>query len=104
MIDGHEVEVDDEMVTLSTSSVIIEEFESSLRLKILSAIASPEIVLILGMIGLYGLMYEGWNPGAIIPGVVGVILNDEHRPGLRPWTGDEGGIHENNITALHTHP
>ena len=25
------------------------------------------------MIGLYGLMYEGWNPGAIIPGVVGII-------------------------------
>ena len=25
------------------------------------------------MIGLYGLMYEGWNPGAIVPGVVGVI-------------------------------
>ena len=25
------------------------------------------------MIGLYGLMYEGWNPGAIVPGVVGII-------------------------------
>ncbi|MEJ2275306.1 MAG: NfeD family protein, partial [Woeseiaceae bacterium] len=36
-------------------------------------IANPEIVLILGLIGLYGLMYEGWNPGAIVPGVVGAI-------------------------------
>jgi len=44
-----------------------------LRIKILSAIANPEIVLLLGMIGLYGLMYEGWNPGAIVPGVVGII-------------------------------
>ena len=25
------------------------------------------------IVGLYGLMYEGWNPGAIVPGVVGVI-------------------------------
>ena len=30
-------------------------------------------MLLLGIIGLYGLMYEGWNPGAIVPGVVGVI-------------------------------
>jgi len=28
---------------------------------------------LLGLIGLYGIMYEGWNPGAILPGVVGVI-------------------------------
>jgi membrane-bound serine protease (ClpP class) len=73
MIDGHEIEVDGETVALETSGVVVEEFESSLRIKILSAVASPEIVLILGMIGLYGLMYEGWNPGAIIPGVVGII-------------------------------
>jgi membrane-bound serine protease (ClpP class) len=36
-------------------------------------ISNPEIVLLLGLIGLYGLMYEGWNPGAVVPGVVGVI-------------------------------
>ena len=73
MIDGHEVTVEGETVALETSGAEMEEFEPSLRIKILSAVASPEIVLILGMIGLYGLMYEGWNPGAIIPGVVGVI-------------------------------
>lgn len=73
MLDGYEVTIDGEVVALQTSGVVLEEYESSLRLKILSAIANPEIVLILGMIGLYGLMYEGWNPGAIIPGVVGII-------------------------------
>jgi membrane-bound serine protease (ClpP class) len=73
MIDGHEVEIDGETVTLETSNVVIETYEANWRIKILSAVASPEIVLILGMIGLYGLMYEGWNPGAVIPGVVGVI-------------------------------
>ncbi len=72
-LNGHEVMVGTETVALETSSVVIEHFEPSLRIKILSAIASPEIVLILGMIGLYGLMYEGWNPGAIVPGVVGII-------------------------------
>jgi len=73
MIDGHEVMIDGETLALETSSVVIETHEANWRIKILSAIANPEIVLLLGMIGLYGLMYEGWNPGAIIPGVVGVI-------------------------------
>ena len=73
MIDGHEVMIDGEAVLLATSSVVIEVYEANWRIKILSAVANPEIVLLLGMIGLYGLMYEGWNPGAVIPGVVGVI-------------------------------
>ena len=72
-VDGLELEVDAQAVTLATSSVVIEEYEPNWRIKILSAIANPEIVLLLGLIGLYGLMYEGWNPGAIVPGVVGVI-------------------------------
>ena len=73
MIDGVEVEVDSETVTLATDNVVIEEYEPSWRIKFLSAIANPETVLLLGLIGLYGLMYEGLNPGAIVPGVVGVI-------------------------------
>jgi len=72
-IDGYEVEVNNELATLATSDVVIEEYEPNWRIKILSAIANPEIVLLLGLIGLYGLMYEGWNPGAIVPGVVGII-------------------------------
>ena len=73
LVDGYEVEINSETVTLATNNVVIEECEPNWRIKILSAIASPEIVLLLGIIGLYGLMYEGWNPGAIVPGVVGII-------------------------------
>jgi len=72
-INGYEVKIDSETVTLDTSEVVVEVYEPNWRIKILSAIANPEIVLLLGLIGLYGLMYEGWNPGAIVPGVVGVI-------------------------------
>lgn len=73
LVDGLELEVNSGTVTLATSSVIIEEYEPNWRIKILSAIANPEIVLLLGLIGIYGLMYEGWNPGAIVPGVVGIV-------------------------------
>ena len=72
-VNGLELEVDSETVALATEQVTIEKFEPNWRIRILSAIANPEIVLLLGIIGLYGLMYEGWNPGAIVPGVVGVI-------------------------------
>ena len=72
-LDGYEVKMDSQQVVLETADANIESFEPNWRIKILSAIANPEIVLLLGIIGLYGLMYEGWNPGAIVPGVVGGI-------------------------------
>ncbi|MBT8108153.1 MAG: nodulation protein NfeD [Gammaproteobacteria bacterium] len=73
LIDGQAVEVVGETRTLATSGAPVEEFEANWRIRLLSVISNPEIVLLLGLIGLYGLMYEGWNPGAIVPGVVGAI-------------------------------
>ena len=73
LVDGVEVETPAGATTLSTAGAQVDEFEPNWRLRLLSVIANPEIVLILGLIGLYGLMYEGWNPGAIVPGVVGAI-------------------------------
>lgn len=72
-LDGREVAINSDTIQLATSDSTIEEFVPNWRIRFLGAIANPEIVLLLGMIGLYGLMYEGWNPGAIVPGVVGVI-------------------------------
>lgn len=73
LIDGREIEINSATIKLETRAAVIEEFTPNWRIRILSAIANPETVLLLGLIGLYGLMYEGWNPGAIVPGVVGVI-------------------------------
>ncbi len=73
VLDGYEVESAGETKTLATADATVDTFEPNWRLKLLAVIANPEIVLILGLIGLYGLMYEGWNPGAIVPGVVGAI-------------------------------
>jgi membrane-bound serine protease (ClpP class) len=70
---GHEVRVGAETAKLDTENASLVAFEPGWRTRLLSVISNPEIVLILGMIGLYGLMYEGWNPGAVVPGVVGVI-------------------------------
>ncbi|MGB5491269.1 MAG: nodulation protein NfeD [Woeseiaceae bacterium] len=72
-IDGHEVDINGETKTMATAKTVVEAFEPNWRIRLLGIISNPEIVLLLGLIGVYGLMYEGWNPGAIVPGVVGVI-------------------------------
>ncbi|HWM27397.1 MAG TPA: nodulation protein NfeD [Woeseiaceae bacterium] len=72
-IHGREVKVNNQALTLATEGLEIEIVEPSLRIKILTAISNPEIALLLVLIGIYGLMFEGYNPGAIVPGVVGVI-------------------------------
>ena len=72
-INGRELEVNNRTITLDTEALVIERIEQSWRIKFLSTIASPEIVLILIMVGIYGLWFEGSNPGAVVPGVVGVI-------------------------------
>ena len=72
-IDGHEVEINGEARAMATADTVVEAFEPNWRIRLLGIISNPEIVLLLGLIGIYGLMYEGWNPGAIVPGVVGVI-------------------------------
>lgn len=72
-LDGYEIATVAGDKTLSTAGATIDLFEPNWRIRLLNVIANPEIVLILGLIGLYGLMYEGWNPGAIVPGVVGAI-------------------------------
>ena len=72
-LDGREVKVQSTTVTLSTANVNIEEFVPNWRIRLLSVITSPEILLILMAIAFYGLLIEGWNPGGIVPGVLGAI-------------------------------
>jgi membrane-bound serine protease (ClpP class) len=72
-LDGYEVEVASGPRAITTSDVTVEEYQPNWRIRILSVISNPEIILLLGIVGLYGLLFEGWNPGAVLPGVVGVI-------------------------------
>lgn len=57
--------------TLKTQNARIVPIEMSLRQRVLSAIAHPNIAYILLSLGTLGLTIELWSPGAIVPGVVG---------------------------------
>ncbi|MBJ88617.1 MAG: serine protease [Woeseia sp.] len=72
-LDGREVSLNNQAFVMVTEGAMIEKIEPNWRQKILNTIASPEIAILLLMIGLYGLLFEGYNPGAILPGVAGVI-------------------------------
>ena len=72
-IDGREVRMSDGTLTLATENLVVESVEPSWRIKFLSTIANPQIALLLLLVGVYGLLFEGYNPGAVVPGVVGVV-------------------------------
>jgi membrane-bound serine protease (ClpP class) len=72
-LDGREYEVLEGKKKLNTKNVRRIEIELSWRLKLLNVISDPNIAYILLLIGIYGIFFELYNPGAILPGVVGAI-------------------------------
>ena len=72
-LDGKVLEVGSEEWTLSTRNMVVERFEPTWRTELLAVITNPLVAYGLLIIGLYGLMFEGYNPGAVLPGVVGAI-------------------------------
>lgn len=72
-LDGREVKLPHETRTLKTAGLVIERFEMDWRTSLLAVLTNPLVAYGLLIVGLYGLMFEGYNPGAILPGVVGAI-------------------------------
>jgi membrane-bound serine protease (ClpP class) len=72
-LDGREVVVLGEKQVLQTAGLTIEQITPDWRSKLLSVITNPNVAYILMLIGIYGLIFEFSNPGAIVPGTVGAI-------------------------------
>ncbi len=58
---------------LHTGNAEIVNVDMSFRQKILNLLSDPNLSYVLLMIGIYGLLFELYNPGAIFPGVAGAI-------------------------------
>lgn len=71
--DGREVEVLGELRTLRTAGALVRQIEPDWRSRLLSVITNPNVAYILMLVGIYGLIFEFSNPGAIVPGTVGAI-------------------------------
>lgn len=73
-IDGRSVRrFDGRTVIISTAGARVVEVRMTLRQRILSAVAHPNIAYLLLSLGMLGLTIEFWSPGAVFPGVVGGI-------------------------------
>ncbi len=72
-LDGWEVEIDGRTEELDTTGLIYERIEPDWRTRLLEVISNPTVAYMLMLLGIYGLIFEGYNPGAIVPGVVGAI-------------------------------
>lgn len=71
--DGREVALHGGAAILVTAGVKVVPVAPDWRFKLLAVLTSPTVAYLLLLIGLYGLLLEGYSPGAIVPGVVGAI-------------------------------
>ncbi|HVW68376.1 MAG TPA: NfeD family protein [Steroidobacteraceae bacterium] len=72
-IDGREVKLGDHTVKLATRGLAVRRLKPDWRTQLLAVITNPTVAYGLMLIGIYGLLFEGYNPGAVFPGVVGTI-------------------------------
>jgi len=72
-IDGREVRMESGTRTLQTSGLTTVEIETDWRTELLAIITNPTLAYMLLMVGIYGLILEGYNPGSLVPGVIGGI-------------------------------
>ena len=73
VVDGREVEVLSGEKVLHTSHARIEDFQMSWRQRVLDILSNPNVAYILMMIAMSGIAFELYNPGSVLPGVIGGI-------------------------------
>jgi membrane-bound serine protease (ClpP class) len=72
-IDGREVKVAGGVTKLATRELTVVHVEPDWRTRLLAVITNPTVAYGLLLIGIWGLLLEGYNPGAVLPGVAGSI-------------------------------
>ncbi|MDP9199354.1 MAG: nodulation protein NfeD, partial [Pseudomonadota bacterium] len=72
-LDGREVTLPTGRIALATRGLTVERVEMDWRTSLLSVLTNPLVAYGLLIVGIYGLMFEGYNPGALVPGVVGGV-------------------------------
>lgn len=71
-IDGKTVKVASGEKTLDTKNLVLVRAEPTLLEAILGFLSHPNVAVILMSLGTTGIIIEMWNPGSILPGIVGL--------------------------------
>jgi membrane-bound serine protease (ClpP class) len=72
-LDGRKVTTTHGELTLATRHLGVERVTADWRTQLLAVLTNPNVAYLLMLIGIYGLLFEGYNPGAVLPGVAGAI-------------------------------
>lgn len=72
-IDGKSITVSTGTVALQTKNASTKSLEMGWGEKMLNILSDPNVAYILFLLGLYGLIFELYSPGAIFPGIIGGI-------------------------------
>jgi len=72
-IDGRTLDVNSRKITLHLKGSRVVPLSMGSAERILDALSDPNIAYILMLLGLYGMMFELYNPGSILPGIIGFI-------------------------------
>jgi len=71
--DGRSVRLRGGQVTLHVAGQPVTAFAPDWRNRLLAVITEPTVAYLLLLVGLYGLVFEGFNPGVLFPGVTGAV-------------------------------
>ncbi len=72
-IDGKTVTVNGKPQRLATAGLAVVNVPQDWRTELLGFITNPDVAFILMLVGVYGIILEFFNPGAVAPGLVGTI-------------------------------
>ena len=72
-LQGRKVKAADHELVLDTRGLVVRSIAPDWRTRVLLVLTHPTIAYGLLLIGIYGLLLEGYNPGAVLPGVVGAL-------------------------------
>lgn len=72
-IDGRTITINNVQHEVATKGVPRLVFEPDWRTRLLGLISDPNVAFILLLIGIYGILFEFWNPGGLVAGVVGAV-------------------------------
>lgn len=72
-MEGRTVKMQTGELRIASAGLLVERIEADWRTKLLAVLTNPNVAYLLMLIGVYGLLLEGYSPGAVLPGVVGAI-------------------------------
>ncbi|HEY3654620.1 MAG TPA: nodulation protein NfeD [Steroidobacteraceae bacterium] len=72
-LQGRKVKAADHEIVLETRELAVRSIVPDWRTRVLLLLTHPTIAYGLLLVGIYGLLLEGYNPGAVLPGVAGAV-------------------------------